>query len=494
MSSYSSKRAAFVVALIFFAGVAVANLPVARIASAAASFLTVVAHDASLAGEGTNTSPLTIAGNGVGTNHLANNSVTSAKIPAGQVVKKINGLTDDIFLVAGSNISIGQTGNTLTIESLLALTSVSHDSSLIGDGTAATPLGIANAGVGTLQLADASVNSSKIASGEIVKGVNGLKDNITLAAGANITITPNGNILTVASTAGGSPSTTPYINPLQVATLHWRRHHQIGIQLTLGQPTGPIAFDGANMWVPLTDGTVAKIRAHDLKILATYSLPGIGAGMAYDGVHMWIAISDSNLVVRMRISDGVIVNQITVSPNPRQVMFDGHIIWVAGLTDVTQIVLGQNHGSPYAYNAPPTGLAVDGVFRWATLTNNTVVKFFSDQDAIATINVGNNPQALAFDGAHMWIANAGSNSVTKIRVSDNAVLGSFNIGSGPSSLAFDGDNMWVANWGTNSLVRFRTSDGAILHTYHQLGTNIRNLAFDGVSIWVTHATGVTKLS
>jgi hypothetical protein len=48
------------------------------------------------------------------------------------------------------------------------------------------------------------VAAARIASGQVVKSVNGLADNLTLAAGSNITITPSGNTLTIdGSGAGG---------------------------------------------------------------------------------------------------------------------------------------------------------------------------------------------------------------------------------------------------------------------------------------------------
>jgi len=47
--------------------------------------------------------------------------------------------------------------------------------------------------------------SSNVVSGSVVKSLNTLKDNVTLAAGANVTITPSGNTLTIASAdAGGN--------------------------------------------------------------------------------------------------------------------------------------------------------------------------------------------------------------------------------------------------------------------------------------------------
>jgi len=74
---------------------------------------------------------------------------------------------------------------------------------LTGNGTAGSPLAIKNGGVGTAQLADGSVTSTKIASGQVVKTLNSLTDNVTLAAGSNVTITPSGNTLTISASGGG---------------------------------------------------------------------------------------------------------------------------------------------------------------------------------------------------------------------------------------------------------------------------------------------------
>src|ERR1700745_1204336 len=52
--------------------------------------------------------------------------------------------------------------------------------------------------------------------------------------------------------------------------------------------------------------------------------------------------------------------------------------------------------------------------------------------------VGTNPFGLAFDGANIWVANNGSDNVTKLRASDGKVLGTFAVGSNPIGVAFDG--------------------------------------------------------
>lgn len=57
----------------------------------------------------------------------------------------------------------------------------------------------------------------------------------------------------------------------------------------------------------------------------------------------------------------------------------------------------------------------------------------------------------AFDGSSVWVANAGSNNVTRLRASDGTVLGTFAVGNEPLAVAFDGTSVWVANSGSNTV-------------------------------------------
>lgn len=65
---------------------------------------------------------------------------------------------------------------------------------------------IANSAVTSPKIADGAVGSTKIPNGTVVRSINGKTDSVTLKAGTNITITPNGNELTIASTGGGGTS------------------------------------------------------------------------------------------------------------------------------------------------------------------------------------------------------------------------------------------------------------------------------------------------
>src|SRR5262249_44724121 len=76
---------------------------------------------------------------------LATGAVTASNIAPGQVVKTLNGLTDNVGLAAGANITLTPSGNVLTIAAPNSLTAVAHDSTSTGNGTSVSPLGVSNA-------------------------------------------------------------------------------------------------------------------------------------------------------------------------------------------------------------------------------------------------------------------------------------------------------------------------------------------------------------
>jgi hypothetical protein len=137
---------------------------------------------------------------------------------------------------------------------------------------------------------------------------------------------------------------------------------------------------------------------------------------------------------------------------------------------------------------------VEGYAQWTTGTSAQAVnpqqvallRWYGVNQTGNQFSVGSQPWGIAFDGASIWVANFGSNSVTKLRASDGANLGNFAVGTNPFGIAFDGASIWVANYGSNNVTKLRASDGASLGTY-TVGSFPRGLAFDGANIWVTNA-------
>ena len=144
-------------------------------------------------------------------------TVTASKIPAGQVVKGVNSIKDNVTLAAGANVNIARAGDTLKISAtpggtgdITGLTAgkgltgggLSGDVTLALDTTYADsrfvnenqPLSVSQA-----MLAGGAVNSGKIANGNVVRSIDGLTDFVTLSPGVGTTITGSGSTLTVSA-------------------------------------------------------------------------------------------------------------------------------------------------------------------------------------------------------------------------------------------------------------------------------------------------------
>jgi len=141
------------------------------------------------------------------TGHKITGSITTATIPGASVTGAVTNATNAINAT---------TAATATNATQLGGVAASQYLQTNGDGSSLTNLNAGSLVTGTLNnsrlgliptanIADNAVTAAKIASGQVVKSVNSLTDNVTLAAGSNITITPAGNTLTIAATGGGSP-------------------------------------------------------------------------------------------------------------------------------------------------------------------------------------------------------------------------------------------------------------------------------------------------
>lgn len=128
----------------------------------------------------------------------------------------------------------------------------------------------------------------------------------------------------------------------------------------------------------------------------------------------------------------------------------------------------------------PSGLAVDQTHAavWvAMFAANEVVEFAQNCATIRTVSTGNNPNGVAFDGTNVWVANYGSNTVTKINASTGAVIGTYGVGVNPRGVAYDGFRIWVANSGSNTVTQIVPATGVVALTC-SVGSTPYFLAFN----------------
>jgi DNA-binding beta-propeller fold protein YncE len=142
----------------------------------------------------------------------------------------------------------------------------------------------------------------------------------------------------------------------------------------------------------------------------------------------------------------------------------------------------------------PEALAFDGRHIWvARPFADALVKLSaSNAEPSGTFRV-ERPGAVLYALSALWVTNTRANRVTKLDPRDGALLGSFEVGHAPAALAFDGESIWVANSGANSLTKLDPKGRKLL----TVGVQARPLAlaFDGAHLWVASnkARSVTKL-
>jgi hypothetical protein len=98
------------------------------------------------------------------------------------------------------------------------------------------------------------------------------------------------------------------------------------------------------------------------------------------------------------------------------------------------------------------------------------------------IAVGSDPEAIAFDGANVWVANRLDKSVQKIPIATGVAGPPIAVGKGPEGLAFDGAAVWVSMPATSRFSEFHR-DG-VPGPPITVGGEPTALAFDGSRIWV----------
>ena len=103
---------------------------------------------------------------------------------------------------------------------------------------------------------------------------------------------------------------------------------------------------------------------------------------------------------------------------------------------------------------------------------------------------------------YLWVANYGSNTVTRILKSNTAISTTITVGSTPVGLAVDSDYVWVANSGSdygvgfgNRVTRIKKSD--LTTTRIAVESEPYGVAVDDTYVWVVNSRinpGVTRIN
>ena len=242
-------------------------------------------------------------------------------------------------------------------------------------------------------------------------------------------------------------------------------------------------------------------------------------GLVYDGANIWASNSSpSGQVFKVDAATGALLATVSVGATPRGMVFDGTNIWVANygggsvtkITASTAAVVGTFSYPPTACSQP-LGMAFDGTYVWVVCNStNDVIGLTSTGSAKFKVSVGAFPTYAAYDGetsqtngGFLWVSNYSSGNVSKIALGTcNPSTGmcatptTVSVGSGPYGVVFDGAYVWVANGGDNTVTKISQATSTVVGTYPPAGSGLplslpQFVAFDGGNIWISNISGGT---
>lgn len=280
----------------------------------------------------------------------------------------------------------------------------------------------------------------------------------------------------------------PNVNVLQVAQHRWFTVNAFGFDYgTSGIAPRAIAFDGTNLWVVNgNSNTVSKMRPLDGALLGQFATMPYPTDILFDG--NFIDVIALGKITRYNPIDGSVALQVSVANLVGPVAYDGNNFWGADITNGLLLRINSFNGTvldsyPLPNGGNVWGIEFDGANIWVTQAGSLLEYRASDGTQLLNLNFGGVQEGVAFDGVNVWVADF-TGPVRRVNAATGAVS-TFAAGLSPWRVLFDGNAIWVCNANDNTLSKLRISDGAILATA-QTGHSPMGMAFDGVNVWVAN--------
>ena len=262
-----------------------------------------------------------------------------------------------------------------------------------------------------------------------------------------------------------------------------------------------LAADGADLWVANgADNTVLRVRASDGRLLETWTGATAATGVLVAGGLIFVTgatIPGSLYTIDPRQPPGPVTTLTSALGNSTQgITTDGTFIWTANPLNSSVSRVNPTTGAVTNFTtniSSPIGMLYDGANIWETDAGSSSLKKLNPDGSVAqTVAVGSNPLIPIFDGTNIWVPNESSNSVTVVRAATGAVLATLtgNGLGGPTTAAFDGQRILITNQSGNSVSLWKATDLTPLGAV-STGANTHpfGACSDGVSFWITLGSG-----
>jgi len=271
----------------------------------------------------------------------------------------------------------------------------------------------------------------------------------------------------------------------------------------VGNAPVSVKFDGTDLWVSnFGSASVMRIRPSDGKLLDTWTGASNSNGLLAAMGRIFVAAptDPGTLYMIDPTQPAGVVTTVTsaLGAGSLNIAFDGARIWTTNYSSNSVSMVTLNPTSVTTISTGftgPVGVLYDGANIWVT-TFNAILKLNADGTTAQTIPLGPNPGSPVFDGTNIWVPILSANSLTVVRVKDtggNPLASAFVVATlngnglnGPNNATFDGERILVTNINGDSISLWKSSDLTPLGTFATgTGTAPTGACSDGLNFWIT---------
>ena len=233
-----------------------------------------------------------------------------------------------------------------------------------------------------------------------------------------------------------------------------------------------LATDDTYIWTASADSKkVIKILVSTGAIVSEVTLTYEPYGIWFDGTNIWGTLPASDKIFKLVVAtEAVTYYNLAVNDNPIWILFDGTDLWVTAQHNDKLLRVSHTTGAvlnTYAVGQDPYHVVlVNGYLYVGNWTDGTINKVDrTNGNILATITIGGNAFNMAFDGTYLWANSGVTNTCKKIDLSNNTVVGTTTVGDTPVGALYDGTYIWVANEFGNSVMSINPADGVVQQTF-----------------------------
>jgi YVTN family beta-propeller protein len=314
-----------------------------------------------------------------------------------------------------------------------------------------------------------------------------------MAAAALAVVVATGVVVGVATTSGGQNQVAVPANSVVALDPDG--------SVTAILPVGvhPVAAVAAadSLWVAnLDDRTVTRIDLSSRRILHSIPIGGAPTALAVTPGAVWVSDATGQISrIDPEYDRPVPTRQLTASfllplGTAWPMLAASRSMWIVdpdGYVGQFDPGTGRPTGSVDVGNEP-SAVAAGADSLWVTNSTDGTVTRIDPATLVATppIPVGHSPDAVAVNAAGVWVANAGDDALVRINPDTGAVAATVSVGDGPAALLATATALWVANARDGTVMRLDPRSGAVTKTIH-LGGSPTALVSAAGRVWVTVA-------